>query len=234
MTPDLSPSLSSAGLGRSPAAGPSRHRHSTPCSSPHSRKSRLRGACQKPQKKKLARASGTSRRRRRAGKQEAAGTFSRRHCPQEAPEAILSPCRGFGVRQAWVQLPAPPLTGSEARRVPLSCSGLGFLVWNHSACAGWGRGLGAACGPPGQGCSGQVPGDGSCSQPLWSLCPVSIPGLRGQGAWGGGRTDCGRRRPTSALWLTHYPQFPRPYNEVGPDQPFLALGAHPSESSGEH
>lgn len=45
------------GLGRSPAAGPSRHRHSTPCSSPHSRKSRLRGACQKPQKKKLARAS---------------------------------------------------------------------------------------------------------------------------------------------------------------------------------
>ncbi|XP_046536134.1 meiosis initiator protein [Equus quagga] len=46
-----------AGLGQSPAAGPSRHRHSTPCSSPHSRKSRLRGACQKPQKKKLARAS---------------------------------------------------------------------------------------------------------------------------------------------------------------------------------
>ncbi|XP_058386685.1 meiosis initiator protein [Diceros bicornis minor] len=45
------------GLGRNPAAGPARRRHSTPSSSPHSRKSRLRGACRKPQKKKLTRAS---------------------------------------------------------------------------------------------------------------------------------------------------------------------------------
>ncbi|XP_023374727.1 basic helix-loop-helix and HMG box domain-containing protein 1 [Otolemur garnettii] len=44
------------GLGRNPASGPARRRHSTPSSSPHSRKSRLQGASRKPQKKKLTRA----------------------------------------------------------------------------------------------------------------------------------------------------------------------------------
>ncbi|XP_057566869.1 meiosis initiator protein [Hippopotamus amphibius kiboko] len=45
------------GLGRTPTSGPGKRRHSTPSSSPHSHKSRLRGACRKPRKKKLARAS---------------------------------------------------------------------------------------------------------------------------------------------------------------------------------
>uniref|UniRef100_A0A2K6F9N9 Meiosis initiator n=1 Tax=Propithecus coquereli TaxID=379532 RepID=A0A2K6F9N9_PROCO len=44
------------GLGRNPALGPARRRHSTPSSSPCCQKSRLRGACQKPRKKKLTRA----------------------------------------------------------------------------------------------------------------------------------------------------------------------------------
>ncbi|CAK7301373.1 Meiosis initiator protein [Vulpes lagopus] len=39
--------------GRNSASGPMRRRHSTPSSSPHSRKSRLQGACRKPRKKKL-------------------------------------------------------------------------------------------------------------------------------------------------------------------------------------
>ncbi|XP_074172004.1 meiosis initiator protein [Rhinolophus sinicus] len=39
------------GLGRNPVVGPARRRHSTPSSSPHSFKSRLQGACRKPQKK---------------------------------------------------------------------------------------------------------------------------------------------------------------------------------------
>ncbi|XP_020953211.1 basic helix-loop-helix and HMG box domain-containing protein 1 [Sus scrofa] len=45
------------GLGQNPTEGPARWRYSTPSSSLHSHKSRLRGACQKPRKKKLARAS---------------------------------------------------------------------------------------------------------------------------------------------------------------------------------
>ncbi|KAM5133575.1 meiosis initiator protein [Callospermophilus lateralis] len=44
------------GLGRNPAVGPARRKHSTPSSSPCSRKSRLWGACRKPRKKKLTRA----------------------------------------------------------------------------------------------------------------------------------------------------------------------------------
>ncbi|XP_044933081.1 meiosis initiator protein [Mustela putorius furo] len=40
------------GLGRNWGSGPARRRHSTPSSSPHSRKSRLQGACRKPRKKK--------------------------------------------------------------------------------------------------------------------------------------------------------------------------------------
>ncbi|XP_062965936.1 meiosis initiator protein [Cynocephalus volans] len=46
------------GLGQNPAAGPARWKHSTPSSSPCSWKSRLQGACRKPQKKKLTRVSG--------------------------------------------------------------------------------------------------------------------------------------------------------------------------------
>ncbi|ELW71126.1 Transcription factor SOX-9 [Tupaia chinensis] len=45
------------GLGRDPALGPARRRHSTPSSSPCSRKSHLEGACLKPRKKKLSRVS---------------------------------------------------------------------------------------------------------------------------------------------------------------------------------
>nr|XP_040135977.1 meiosis initiator protein isoform X1 [Ictidomys tridecemlineatus] len=44
------------GLGRNPAVGPARRKHSTPSSSPCSRKSHLWGACRKPRKKKLTRA----------------------------------------------------------------------------------------------------------------------------------------------------------------------------------
>ncbi|CAD7692479.1 unnamed protein product [Nyctereutes procyonoides] len=49
--------------GRNSASGPMRGRHSTPSSSPHSRKSRLQGACRKPRKKKL---TGFSERQTRA------------------------------------------------------------------------------------------------------------------------------------------------------------------------
>ncbi|KAM9226296.1 meiosis initiator protein [Dugong dugon] len=45
------------GLSWNPAGGPVRRRHSTPCSSPCSRKTRLRGACRKPRKKKQIRMS---------------------------------------------------------------------------------------------------------------------------------------------------------------------------------
>ncbi|XP_023591956.1 meiosis initiator protein [Trichechus manatus latirostris] len=45
------------GLSWNPAGGPVRRRHSTPCSSPCSRKTRLRGACRKPRKKKQIRTS---------------------------------------------------------------------------------------------------------------------------------------------------------------------------------
>ncbi|XP_019833841.2 meiosis initiator protein [Bos indicus] len=45
------------GLDWNPAAGPPKQRLSTPSSSPHSQKSRLWGACQKPRKKKPTRAS---------------------------------------------------------------------------------------------------------------------------------------------------------------------------------
>ncbi|KAM5207534.1 meiosis initiator protein [Hipposideros larvatus] len=45
------------GLGWNLAVGPARWRQATPSSSPHSFKSCLQGACQKPQKKKLTRAS---------------------------------------------------------------------------------------------------------------------------------------------------------------------------------
>ncbi|XP_075392725.1 meiosis initiator protein [Tenrec ecaudatus] len=53
------------GLVRKPPGSPARQRHSTPSSSPCSRKSQLRGACQKPQKKKPGR---TSERQTRAQK----------------------------------------------------------------------------------------------------------------------------------------------------------------------
>eukprot|EP00071_Canis_lupus_P027454 XP_022261011.1 basic helix-loop-helix and HMG box domain-containing protein 1 [Canis lupus familiaris] len=49
--------------GRNSASGAMRRRHSTPSSSPHSRKSRLQGACRKPRKKKL---TGFSERQTRA------------------------------------------------------------------------------------------------------------------------------------------------------------------------
>ncbi|XP_053771829.1 meiosis initiator protein [Desmodus rotundus] len=45
------------GWGRNPTAGSARRRHLTPSSSPHSCKSCVRGACQKPRKKKLTRAT---------------------------------------------------------------------------------------------------------------------------------------------------------------------------------
>ncbi|KAM5297508.1 LOW QUALITY PROTEIN: meiosis initiator protein [Glossophaga mutica] len=45
------------GRGRNPTAGSARRRHLTPSSSPHSCKSCVRGACQKPRKKKLTRAT---------------------------------------------------------------------------------------------------------------------------------------------------------------------------------
>ncbi|XP_022379438.1 basic helix-loop-helix and HMG box domain-containing protein 1 [Enhydra lutris kenyoni] len=51
------------GLGRNWGSGPARRRHSTPSSSPHSRKSCLQGACRKPRKKKP---TGLSERQSRA------------------------------------------------------------------------------------------------------------------------------------------------------------------------
>lgn len=55
-----SPSLSCAGLGRNSTVGSARQRHFIPSSCPHSCQSYLWEACQKPKKKKLTRASGTS------------------------------------------------------------------------------------------------------------------------------------------------------------------------------
>ncbi|XP_035868692.1 basic helix-loop-helix and HMG box domain-containing protein 1 [Phyllostomus discolor] len=52
---DLSSPRSCAGRGRNPTAGSARRRHLTPSSSPHSCESCVRGACQKPRKKKLTR-----------------------------------------------------------------------------------------------------------------------------------------------------------------------------------
>ncbi|XP_037372700.1 meiosis initiator protein [Talpa occidentalis] len=50
-TTDGDSTLRGGGLAWNPAAGPARQRHSTPLSTPHSRKSPLQGACRKPQKK---------------------------------------------------------------------------------------------------------------------------------------------------------------------------------------
>ncbi|XP_069918184.1 meiosis initiator protein [Oryctolagus cuniculus] len=69
------------GLAQNPAPGPARRRHATPSSSPCSRKPCVWGVCQKPQKKKPA----------RAPENQTSGRKSRRCLALDKPERVVTP-----------------------------------------------------------------------------------------------------------------------------------------------
>lgn len=111
-TSDLT--LSPGCAGRNSASGAMRRRHSTPSSSPHSRKSRLQGACRKPRKKKLTGFSGTSEAGQEARSNGSKAPFPEPSYSREAQSATQSPLTALYSETYLVQLPAPHLTSSGA------------------------------------------------------------------------------------------------------------------------
>nr|XP_023399808.1 basic helix-loop-helix and HMG box domain-containing protein 1 [Loxodonta africana] len=112
------------GPGQNPTGGPPRQRHSTPSSSPCSRKTRLRGACQKPQKKKPTQ---TSERQTRDQKPRRCLTLCKPKKVTPAPdqergntEGTTSPLRCTDSDRQPKAAPSSPQGGEKRGRAQLT------------------------------------------------------------------------------------------------------------------
>uniref|UniRef100_A0A8C7ASV8 Meiosis initiator n=1 Tax=Neovison vison TaxID=452646 RepID=A0A8C7ASV8_NEOVI len=107
--------------------GPARRRHSTPSSSPHSRKSRLQGACRKPRKKKPTGLSGMSE-----AEQEAKSRG--REVPSPEPFSLQSSPDTF--HRTPPSTPLPAASTERPQQVTPRHAGDNSWAWGHRAVPG--------------------------------------------------------------------------------------------------